>query len=173
MCACYFANELRYSKVREVKSPNRANPTDAGMDMFIPEFSDQFISDFIECNKPENAYINGEEIVIPPHGRALIPSGCHFDIEDGFGLIANNKSGVATKLGLVFGAAVCDSSYQGEVHISQINTSAEELRLVPGQKVIQFLYMPVRLDTPTEVPFEELYNEETSRGANGFGSTGT
>jgi dUTP pyrophosphatase len=157
--------------------------------MFIPEFDDRFVQDFIKRNdakaSPSScAYITwegmpfpraakeGNYIIIPSHDRVCIPSGCHFDIEAGFALIANNKSGVATKDGLVFGAAVCDSDYQGEVHISLINTSRQTVFLKPGQKVIQFLYMPVRLDIPVEVPFEELYKEKTDRGAGGFGSTG-
>ena len=163
---------LRYSKVREVRSPERANPTDAGLDLFIPRVDDKFKNSFKEKNFELNTYINGHgEIFIPPQGRACIPSGLHFDIEEGFALIANNKSGVATKLGLVFGAAVCDSDYQGEVHISIINTSKFEVRLKAGDKIIQFLYMPIRLDQPEEVPFEELYNEETNRGTGGFGSS--
>jgi dUTP pyrophosphatase len=164
------SRSLRFSKVRDVKSPQRANPTDAGMDMFVPEITPEFRDDFNQKN--QYAYIDCGEIVIPAHGRACIPSGCHFDIDEGWALIANNKSGVATKYGLVFGAAVCDSDYQGEVHISLINTGKSDVRLSAGQKVIQFLYMPVRLDQPVEVPFEELYNQETNRGAGGFGSTG-
>ena len=169
-------SELRYSKVRDVKSPQRANPTDAGMDMFVPKFNKEFQEAFDEKNNVNVSWLTGvnnnSHICIPPGGRACIPSGCHFDIEEGYALIANNKSGVATKYGLVFGAAVCDSDYQGEVHISLINTSNENVYLKAGQKIIQFLYMPVRLDTPTEVPFEELYSDETARGAGGFGSTG-
>lgn len=165
---------LRYSKVREVKSPNRANPTDAGMDMFIPKIDEKFEEDFKSKNCYSNARINGHnQIVIPIKGRACIPSGCHFDIDEGYALIANNKSGVATKLGLVFGAAVCDSDYQGEVHISVINTSGYDVLLEEGQKIIQFLYMPIRTDMPEEVPFEDLYSEETDRGTGAFGSTGT
>ncbi len=163
---------LRYSKVRDVKSPNRANPTDAGMDMYVPSIDEKFEADFAEKNAIQNAKIVDGNIWIAPHGRACIPSGCHFDIEEGYALIANNKSGIATKTGLVFGAAVCDSDYQGEVHISLINTTSECIILVPTQKIIQFLYMPIRTDIPEEVPFEDLYTEETERGEGGFGSSG-
>jgi len=162
---------LRYSKVREVKSPNRANPTDAGMDMFVPVVDDKFKADFAEKNECANVLIIEGAIYLAPHGRACIPSGCHFDIEEGYALIANNKSGIATKLGLVYGAAVCDSDYQGEVHISLINTTNKTIKLSESQKIIQFLYMPIRTDIPEEVPFEDLYIEETERGEDGFGST--
>jgi len=161
---------FKVSKVRDVKTPTRANSTDAGIDWFVP--NEIKIEDFEEKNKNWNAYICGDNIAIPAHGRACIPAGVHVNIDEGFALIAANKSGVATKKGLVFGAQVIDSDYQGEVHISVINTTNEEVLVPLGSKIIQFLLMPVSLEIPEEVGFEELYTEETSRGAGGFGSSG-
>jgi len=161
---------IKFSKVRDVKSPTRANTTDAGIDWFIP--NDLTNEVFEEKNKVSNAYVGLGGIVITPHGRACIPAGIHINIDEGWALIAANKSGVATKKGLVFGAQVVDSDYQGEVHISVINTTDKEVILEFGAKIIQFLYMPVGLDMPEEVPFEDLYTEETNRGTGGFGSSG-
>ena len=117
--------ELRYSKVRNVKSPQRANATDAGIDMFIPTINKEFKEDFEKKNLVHNAYINDLGFIeVPPNGRACIPSGCHFDIEEGYALIANNKSGVATKLGLVVGACI-DKDTKISTNIGLV--TAEEL----------------------------------------------
>jgi len=161
---------LKFSKVRDVKSPTRANPTDAGIDWFVPR--EMPAEDFEAKNKNWNAYVMSTKIVLLPHGRACIPAGIHVNLDEGMALIAANKSGVATKKGLIFGAQVIDSDYQGEVHISVINTTSDNVEIPLGSKIIQFLYMPVSLDMPTETPFDELYTEETSRGAGGFGSSG-
>ena len=168
---------LRYAKVREVKNPSRANLTDAGIDLFVPTSltceellsapgnQDNFFDYF------EDVVLNRTVITIYPHCRINIPSGLHFDIEDGYALVAANKSGIATKKGLVFGAQVCDSGYQGEIHISVINTTAQPVNIVLGDKLLQLLYIPVRNDMPVEVEFDALYDTKSSRGADGFGST--
>jgi dUTP pyrophosphatase len=174
---------IKFLKVREVKSPSRANKYDAGVDFYVPEFTEQFRKDLLAKNP--KAIIHGcfnEEknvhdycLILKPGGRILIPSGVHCQMADtGRALIAANKSGVATKHGLVFGAQVVDYEYQGEIHLSLINTSDDEVVITPGMKIIQFLEMPVynsTILTYIEKTVNEFYSEETTRGARGFGST--
>lgn len=143
---------LRYSKIREVKSPVRGHATDAGVDFFVPE-------DFSEYE-------------IPPGGSVLIPSGIKVHFDHGWALVANNKSGIASKKGLLVGAQVVDSSYQGEVHIDLHNVGQFPQVVKPGDKIVQFVMYNIGLPTPEEVPESELYNKESDRGEGGFGSTG-
>lgn len=106
--------------------------------------------------------------------RILIPSGIFCKMQShNRALIAANKSGVATKNGLVFGAQVVDSSYQGELHISVINTSDKIVRIYEDMKIIQFIETPIYTST---IQFEEtvadLYNSiKSDRGDGGFGSS--
>ena len=79
-------NRLYFCKVRDVKSPAKAHPFDAGFDFFIP-----------------NDY--GRRI-LPPGTDILIPSGIKVDVPEGYALIAMNKSGIATKQKLRTGACV-------------------------------------------------------------------
>jgi dUTP pyrophosphatase len=172
--------QIKYTKVRTVKNPVRASSTDAGIDLFVPNFTNKFAQSIMAMStsvwpvmKPNNLNkIIG--LTIKPQGRILIPSGLHFRVPEGTALIAFNKSGIATKLGLSTGACVCDSSYQGEVHISLINTSNIEVEITPGMKIVQFLLVPVYHSEPKEIKtIEELYaDHESERGAGGFGSTG-
>ena len=53
-----------------------------------------------------------------------IKSGIKVNVPQGYALIAFNKSGISTKLGLIVGACVIDSGYQGELSIHIINTSS-------------------------------------------------
>jgi len=121
--------------------------------------------------------------LLPPHKRALIPAGIHSRMaKEGRALIASNKSGVASKLGLVFGAQVVDYTYQGEIHINVINTSTKVVRIYQNMKLIQFVETPVftnDIEVTEPETFEFMASEylnfyegiQQDRKAGGFGST--
>ena len=87
---------------------------------------------------------------------------------------------------IVVGACVVDEDYQGEVHINMINTNQPTeqtdgtvyatypgyVTITPGDKLVQFILVPVNYANPEEVSLEELYSEVSERGEGGFGSTG-
>jgi len=160
---------MKYTKIRKVKSPTRGTSQSAGIDFYIPD----------EWN-------DGQPYSVPPGGRVLIPSGIKVNVPTGYALIAFNKSGVASKTGLVVGACVVDEDYQGEVHLNMINTNqlteafdgtayatnSGHVTLNPGDKLTQFILVPVNYATPEEVELENLYQETTERGEGGFDSTG-
>lgn len=163
-----------------VKHPEREYGN-AGVDFRIPEYTEAFENAFNEKNEPNNAMLEksdaGYFIVIPAHGRANIPSGVRSRISPNIALEAQNKSGIATKTGLVYGAATVDSSYQGIIHISVINTTAETVTLPLGMKVMQFIPRiidPGAIEVFDNITVEEFYKdfEFTNRGEGAFGSTG-
>ena len=145
---------VKFFKTRSVKLPTRGTPTSAGIDFYIPE-------DF-------------QPTTIPPHGDVLIPAGLKVRIPSGYALVANNKSGVATKKKLVFGASVIDEDYQGEIHLHLVNTSSNPVEINPGDKIIQFLLEKQEYASIEESSSEEelYHNLESIRGTGGFGSTG-
>lgn len=185
-------NKLRFTKVRDVKSPSRGNVGDAGIDFYTPV--NLTLDDLVSANKnAENivvsteaaaigmvkAILNDEGFIkclrIGPHSRVIIPSGIRVLLEPlDSALIAANKSGVATKQGLVYTAEVVDSTYTGELHICVANTSACSTDIELGKKLTQFMHMPVYLTEPEEIAQEE-YNQEaedwSTRGNNWQGST--
>ena len=160
---------MKFSKIRDVKSPSRGTPQSAGVDFYIP-----------------NDFNEGKPYVIPPGGRTLIPSGIKVSLPPGHALIAFNKSGVASKTGLIVGACVVDEDYQGEIHLNMINTNqpfetihdgyfvkdSGAATINPGEKLTQFILVPVNYVIPEETNIEELYTNTTERGTGGFGSTG-
>lgn len=143
---------MDYAKIRPVKSPARANQHDAGVDFFVPD-------DF-------------QTTIVPPFGDIKIPSGIKVNIPEGTALIAHNKSGVATKKRLVHGACVIDCGYQGEIVMHLINTTDQPVEVKAGEKILQFVHVPVLLDTWEEMMEPLLYVEKSNRGEGGFGSTG-
>ena len=146
---------LKFAKTREVKTPTRGTPGSAGIDFFVP-----------------NDFNNGLPLDIRPGAACKIPSGIKANVPDGYALVAFNKSGVALKKNLVVGASVVDSDYQGEIHLHVINVGSRVVWIGSGEKLIQFLLLPVDHCAVEEVPEGELFSVETQRGSGGFGSTG-
>lgn len=174
-------NKLYYSKIREVKNPVRGTSKAAGIDFFVPEFSDEFIMD-IKIKNPQissilpgsyNYYIMPDKILLAPHERLLIPSGIKIKGHENIALNAHNKSGVGSKKGIDRLAEVVDEDYTGELHISIVNTSNYIVEICENEKLIQFLECHVDYSILEELPIEDLFKDSKSeRGEGGFGSTG-
>ena len=180
---------ILFNKTRNVKSPNRAYPDlngkslAAATDFFVPEYDQAFMSDLINKNPHKEFYectvspnCDSMQITIAPHGRILIPSGIRVIIGDpNTCLLAVNKSGIAANKGLIVGSCLVDADYTGEVHISLINTTDEPVQIKTGDKVVQFMHLPVLCTSYQEVcseDFEKL-KPDSNRGSGGFGSSGT
>jgi len=167
---------IKFLKVRDVKSPSRANKYDAGIDFYVPELTDEFVKELKEKNPHIDVWHSkmGRHIPLSPQQRILIPSGIHCQMENpGTALIAANKSGVATKTGLIFGAQVVDFEYQGEIHLSLINTSDVAVEITSGMKILQFIETPIIQSEIliSEMSVETFYKNSTTRGASGFGDS--
>ena len=144
---------LMFTKTRPVKSPTRGTVQSAGIDFYVPE---DFVSQTIK-----------------PEGDILIPSGIRVRVPQGYALIAFNKSGISTKKKLIAGACVVDEDYTGEVHLHLINAGNGTVTINPGDKILQFILLPVNYADTMELTHDEYESHgETERGSGGFGSTG-
>lgn len=112
--------KLFYARTRTVKQPERGTSRSAGIDFFMPEFTDDFLNDLIDKNpnystlRPGNYsyYIIKPEkkILIAPHERLMIPSGIKIRGHENIAINAHNKSGVGTKKGFDMLACVIGST---------------------------------------------------------------
>ena len=57
------------------------------------------------------------------------------------------------------------------MHLHLTNVGKYSQGIYPGDKIIQFLLIPIFYDTVEEVDLEDLYEEVTDRADGGFGST--
>jgi len=144
---------LIYNKIRDVKDPARAHSTDAGVDLFVP-------NDF-------------KAITLKIGESILIPSGIRFKLPDNTAGVFFNKSSIAKK-GLIVGAQLVDSGYNGEVHIHLVKVTGEPVTINPGDKVAQMAVIPVLYNKLLQYNDEqyELITKDLERQNNGFGSTG-
>ena len=111
-----------------------------------------------------------EPCVIPPGGRALVPTGLHIALPEGYEAQVRPRSGLALKHGvtLLNSPGTIDSDYRGEIGVILINLGQEPFSIQPGDRIAQMVFAPVTRGVWDEV--ETL--DETERGAGGFGSTG-
>ena len=142
--------QIRYKRVRDVNPPSRGYSSDAGIDLYIPND------------------LNWESFTLQPGTDIRIPSGIKINIPFGWCATFLNKSGIAYNKKLIIGGQLIDSGYHGEIHLHLINVSNNEIILKRGQKVAQFIVLPVPQVEMLEV---NGYNEESERGTKGFGST--
>ena len=171
-------SKILVNKIREVKTPDRGTSEAAGLDFYMPKIDKTFIRDFLQknptCSLAKNFSDDEKSLLIPPHTRVLIPSGIKTYMRRGTALIAENKSGLSTKKGLLVTATTIDSDYTGEVHLGLYNSDKyETAEFHEGDKVLQFIHHEVFLSEVTEVDNIDfdIAHGETERGDKGFGST--
>lgn len=112
-----------------------------------------------------------EAIDIEPGQTLLVKTGMAIYIHDvNFAGLILPRSGLGHKHGIVLGNLVglIDSDYQGELMVSVWNRGQTTFRLEPGERLAQYVLVPV-----VQAEFEQVEEfEETLRGAGGFGHTG-
>mgnify|MGYP001356447536 CR=1 FL=1 len=150
---------LKVFRVREgAKLPVRAHELDAGMDLFF-------------C-PPPNPDLPKQIESVPPFGNSVFPTGVKIEVPEGYMLEIKNKSGIASKRGLLVGACVVDRGYTGEIFVNLHNPSDRSQTLHAGDKIAQAVFVKITTDIKL-VEAENIYDEETSRGPGALGSTGT
>lgn len=161
-------------KVQVVKNTSNELPAYAdkgcsGMDLRadLRLINPKFLFDCEIIQKPSSDYIN--RIVINPGGRALIPTGLHVAIPNGYELQVRARSGLALKHGISVtnGIGTIDSSYRGDVGVILTNTGSEPFEIEQGDRIAQAVVAKVE-----HVEWEQVKSlDETERGEGGFGHT--
>lgn len=115
-----------------------------------------------------------EPLVLEPNSKStLVSSGLSIYLEDPnyVGLIYP-RSGLGHKQGIVLGnlTGVIDADYQGPLMISVWNRSQETVTINPGDRIAQYVVVPVQR---IELQVVDSFDSESERGSGGFGHTGT
>ncbi|MFC6636510.1 dUTP diphosphatase [Sulfitobacter sp. JBTF-M27] len=109
-------------------------------------------------------------VTLAPMARALISTGLHMEIPQGFEVQVRPRSGLALKHGITLpnSPGTIDSDYRGVVGVIVLNTGAHAFEITHGMRVAQMVAAPVVQATFLEV--EAL--GDSARASGGFGSTG-
>ena len=107
-----------------------------------------------------------------PHGqRAPVPTGLAIALPAGFEAQIRPRSGLAAKNGVTVlnTPGTIDADYRGEIKVILINLGNEPFVIERGMRIAQMVI--ARHEQADWSIVDSL--DETSRGAGGFGSTGT
>ncbi len=109
-------------------------------------------------------------IVMPPLGRALVPTGLFMALPKGYEAQVRPRSGMALKQGVTVlnSPGTIDADYRGEIGVILINLSDVEVKINDGDRIAQMVICKYE-----QVVFDEVEKlDETERGSGGFGHTG-
>ena len=141
--------KIKFNKLHpKAKCPVRSNSTDAGADLY-----------------------SVDDVEIQPLSRAIIGTGIAIEMPDItiYGRIAP-RSGLALKHGIDVLAGVIDKGYRGEIKVILYNTDKDRAyRISQGDKIAQIIFEKFE---PLNFIETDHNLSESSRGSNGFGSTG-
>jgi dUTP pyrophosphatase len=109
-------------------------------------------------------------LIIPPGGRALVPTGFAIALPPGHEGQVRPRSGLAVKHGVTVlnAPGTIDADYRGEMKVALINHGDAPFAVTRGMRIAQLVVAPVTAVALVEVA--EL--DATERGDGGFGSTG-
>ncbi|SHL41014.1 dUTP pyrophosphatase [Nitrosospira sp. Nsp11] len=130
----------------DAKVPTRANATDAGLDLYALD----------DC-------------IVLPNQIAMVKTGVAMAIPTGYAGVIHPRSGLAIRHGVDRLAGLIDSDYRGELIVALTTVKRWQFEIKAGDRIAQLVIQKVELWNPVVV--DEL--DETERGENGFGSSGS
>ncbi|CAO4836464.1 MAG: Deoxyuridine 5'-triphosphate nucleotidohydrolase [Holosporales bacterium] len=112
-----------------------------------------------------------EPFVIAPQKWALVPTGIAIALPDGYEAQIRPRSGLAFKHGVTVlnSPGTIDADYRGEIRVILINLGHEYFVIESGMRIAQMVVAPYKRLAFSQV--DDL--DDTHRGEQGFGSTGT
>ncbi|MFY0647126.1 dUTP diphosphatase [Sulfitobacter geojensis] len=109
-------------------------------------------------------------VFIEPMARALVSTGLHMEIPQGFEVQIRPRSGLALKHGIMLpnSPGTIDSDYRGVVGVIVLNAGAVPFEITHGMRIAQMV-----VAAAPQVSFEIAQMlDTTDRASSGFGSTG-
>jgi len=122
----------------------------------------------LRANLTKDNRVNG--ISIQAKKWLLIPTGLAISMPIGYEAQIRPRSGLAFKYGvsILNSPGTIDADYRGELGVLLINHGEDEFHINHGDRIAQIVFAPV-----IQVVWKQVtYLDESSRDANGFGSTG-
>ncbi len=112
-----------------------------------------------------------ESVKLEPLERKVIKTGLFLELPQGYEAQIRPRSGLAAKYGIsvLNTPGTIDADYRGEIGVILVNLSQEAFVVEDGERIAQMVI--ARHERAIWEEVREL--SRTSRGAGGFGSTGT
>ncbi|GHA39170.1 deoxyuridine 5'-triphosphate nucleotidohydrolase [Salinimicrobium marinum] len=112
-----------------------------------------------------------EPVTLAPLARTIVKTGLFIELPVGYEAQVRPRSGLAAKKGITVlnAPGTIDADYRGEIGVILVNLSNEPFTIENGERVAQMV-----IARHEHIFWQEVDAlEESSRGAGGFGSTGS
>lgn len=109
-------------------------------------------------------------IIIAPWKSVWVGTGVHLAMPEGMFALQAPRSGLSCNHGLTLANApgIIDPGYRGEIRCKLVNLSDEPYTVYPLERIAQLVFLPF-----VNAVFSEVDSlPESSRGEDGYGSTG-
>lgn len=116
-----------------------------------------------------------ERISIHPGKHAIVRTGIKIQLPTGYELQVRSRSGLAAKNGVIVlnSPGTVDSDFQGEICVILYNAGGDVFYVEPGARIAQAIINKLPDVELVETMTMDMFMEESVRGQNGFGSTGS
>ena len=144
----------------------------------------QMIQAVFDSSKLRPSYAHGVEdagcdlkanipspITIEPWKSVWVGTGVHLAMPEGMFALQAPRSGLSCNHGITLANApgIIDPGYRGEIRCKLVNLSDEPYTVYPLERIAQLVFLPL-----VNAVFAEVDSlPESSRGEDGYGSTGT
>lgn len=115
--------------------------------------------------------VSESPVVLNPLERAIVKTGLFIELPVGYEAQVRPRSGLAAKFGVTVlnSPGTIDADYRGEVGVILVNLSNQPFTIENGERIAQLV-----IAKHERAEWQEAAElSDTSRGAGGFGSTGT
>lgn len=106
--------------------------------------------------------------ILPSHSYWVVDTGIHVDIPKGYAGLIVSKSGLNVKHSIM-STGLIDSGYTGSIVVKLYNFGMDDYEFGEGDKISQLMILPIFRGNSKKI---KMINRNTSRGSNGFGSSG-
>ena len=111
-----------------------------------------------------------EPITLGSLEKAMVPTGLHIELPDGYEAQVRPRSGLAAKHGITVlnSPGTIDADYRGEIKVILVNLSKEPFVINRGERIAQMVIARYE-----KIEWEQVCElSDSERGEGGFGSTG-
>ena len=170
-----FKIEFNFVNKSDNPDPSYAHDTDAGFDLRSNE--DITIEPAGITLIREEGFTHGPVLDVEYNiaETAIVKTGLYFKLNRGFEMQIRSRSGLAAKsnVAVLNGPGTIDEGYRGEIMVILTNHGHTPINIKKGDRIAQAVITPVTAKNSINLVKVDSISNETDRGSNGIGSTGT
>lgn len=164
--------EVKFKKNHPNAKPPHREKGNNGFDLVVVDNGDFALEDVFQLKKHiysvEDAQSKELRFTLKPGQRHKFSTGLSVQLPEKHFILIRPRSGNAVRHGIHVLGGLVDENYRGPLDVILLNTSDQDVVIVPGDRIAQFVI--IKDDDYQMIEVDEL--DDTNRGEKGFGSSG-